>query len=297
MRGGPWRPLAVALAALAGVGAWHWWRTNDVGYPQGSVSVRSSVATEAWSLHAVEHARSDSVAVKWLVRGAAPADVVDMSWYFYVAVGFGEVVLIDAGTDRFHDEPEGPLARKWSVARSRSVPAALASLGLTPDDVTHVILTHHHWDHVDGVVHLAKAVAHMPKGEWNMLIKHAHGELRAALDAMQAGGGYRGFTKTPHSPLDGLTIIETGRHTAHHCAVRVDCPDGPRIISGDGAYLFRNIEQGVAITATKSPKRNVADLKALVRDAGPSGVVLPGHDPQIFERFPSGVDGIARLCP
>src|SRR5262249_18434365 len=45
-----------------------------------------------------------------------------------------------------------PFAR-FEVAAGQELPAALAEAGLSIDAVSEVVLTHHHGDHVDGLVH------------------------------------------------------------------------------------------------------------------------------------------------
>jgi N-acyl homoserine lactone hydrolase len=46
-----------------------------------------------------------------------------------------------------------PFAR-FDVMGEHELPGALAAAGLSVDDVAEVVLTHHHGDHVDGLVHL-----------------------------------------------------------------------------------------------------------------------------------------------
>ena len=46
-----------------------------------------------------------------------------------------------------------PFAR-FEVSREQELPAVMAASGLSVDDVSEVVLTHHHGDHVEGLVHL-----------------------------------------------------------------------------------------------------------------------------------------------
>src|ERR1700720_935529 len=50
-----------------------------------------------------------------------------------------------------------PFAR-FGVAPGDELPAAMAAAGLSLGDVSEVVLTHHHGDHVDGLVHLRSRV-------------------------------------------------------------------------------------------------------------------------------------------
>src|SRR6059058_276754 len=46
-----------------------------------------------------------------------------------------------------------PFAR-MEVTREQELPAAMAAAGLNVDDVSEVVLTHAHGDHIDGLVHV-----------------------------------------------------------------------------------------------------------------------------------------------
>ncbi len=60
----------------------------------------------------------------------------------------GKLILVDTGFDREWDRSEENLRRN-----AESLLSALRSVGLTPDDVDVVFLTHHHLDHM-GNLHL-----------------------------------------------------------------------------------------------------------------------------------------------
>src|SRR5205807_3967064 len=50
-----------------------------------------------------------------------------------------------------------PFAR-FAVSPEQELPGALRAAGLSPVDVHEVVLTHHHGDHVDGIVHVPAPV-------------------------------------------------------------------------------------------------------------------------------------------
>src|SRR5262249_49373398 len=63
----------------------------------------------------------------------------------------GVLRLVDTGdTAAAHDVPFARL----EVTREQELPAAMAAAGLSVDDVSEVVITHAHGDHVDGLVHV-----------------------------------------------------------------------------------------------------------------------------------------------
>lgn len=247
---------------------------------------RALARSDAWHLYAIEVARSEGVAEARLVAGA-PADArVDMSWYFFAALGHGRIVLVDCSSDALARDP-GRRA-SWSVARAAPVTEALARLGLAPADVTDVVLTHHHWDHVEGLARFRRARVHVHALEWARVSER----VRRGV----AGPRLHAFTGRTRRLLEGLSLRVAGRHTSHHTMVELRCADREVVLAGDAAYLYRNLEARRPVAVTADPARNLADLAAAVERVGMQNV-LPGHDPALFARYPSSVEGVAAICP
>jgi glyoxylase-like metal-dependent hydrolase (beta-lactamase superfamily II) len=266
--------------------------------PKPWVDLKAEVARPGRALYAVEYARSRDVPAGKLIAGARGQR--DMSWYFYVVAGAGQVVLIDTGSSVLAD-PEGEERADWRVADAVTLEAALQTVGLGPIDVTDVLLTHAHWDHADGLPKLEHARFHAHRGEWAQLVRSKRARGRAA-ERIEKGGRAATFEQTPHAPLPGIEARELGKHTDHHTAYVVTCRDGRRLaVAGDGAYLYENLERAVPIAVATSAAGNVEDMAGLIRELGPKNV-LPGHDPALFARFsrlsPATAKlAVARICP
>jgi glyoxylase-like metal-dependent hydrolase (beta-lactamase superfamily II) len=246
-----------------------------------------------WALYALEYARSHELPLSELVAGAEPGARIDMSWYFYVAVGNGRVVMIDSGTNSL-TRTDAPERAEFRVQEARTLEATLARVGLRPGDVNDVLLTHHHFDHSDGVPRLVHATLHAQEQEWQRL---ATGKRAAEFRVLEREQRLRTFQGTPAQPLPGIEARVAGRHTVQHTVYVVTCRDGKRVVvGGDGAYTFANLEQGKPITVSKNPLENVREMRALVAEFGKGGV-LPGHDPALFTRFRQLRPGVAQICP
>ena len=251
------------------------------------LDARSAIDAPHWQLFAVEYARSRNLPEWRLVRGAPSGARVDMSWYFFAALGHGRAVLIDVGTDVLAYRSREELRSHWSIERAVTVPEALARIGLTPDDVTDVVLTHYHFDHSGGLAHFPGATVHANAAEWERVPARLRGRFRGErLDLL---------SESPAELWGGLAVREAGRHTAHHLMVEVACATGPVVIAGDAAYLYRNIEEGLPVSITVSRSANTADVARVAEEFGPANVI-PGHDPALFDRYPAGVEGVAAIC-
>ncbi len=246
----------------------------------------------SWRLHAVEFARSEGVPARRLLDGA-DAEPMGMSWYFFVARrarvdGSERVVLVDVGTDRLA-EPRGRGERRsWHVRRAVPVLEALARLGLGAEDVTDVVLTHHHWDHVGALARYPDATVHAHPAEWARVPDALRRPVeRAGRASLRRAGG---------ALWPGFAVRNSGAHTAHQRMVRVECADGPVIVASDAAYLYRNLEEHRAVAVATSAAANLRALDRAVADVG-ADRVIPGHDPAVFTRYRSELEGVAAICP
>jgi glyoxylase-like metal-dependent hydrolase (beta-lactamase superfamily II) len=131
-----------------------------------------------------------------------------------------EVILFDTGLD-----PAG-------------ISAALVASGLTADDVTHVVLTHMHPDHIGGLSDEAGSPT---------FANAAYVAGRAEFDFWAAAGneGFEGkvrpladrmtFLEPGGSPRPGITAVAAFGHTPGHMAFMLDNAGQQMLILGDTA--------------------------------------------------------------
>src|ERR1700727_721378 len=77
----------------------------------------------------------------------------------------GKNILMDAG---FRNDIEG--AKDFGVAGYIRPDSALAKVGLKPGDITDIILSHPHWDHIDGVGLFPNAHIWIQKEDYNYFV-------------------------------------------------------------------------------------------------------------------------------
>lgn len=179
--------------------------------------------------------------------------------------------------------------RKIARAASQEVAAALASVGVRPDEVAIVIHTHLHYDHA-GNNRLFPTARFLVQRE----------ELRYALaptsfDATAYFAPGLGITPdylgTKFDLLDGdaqvaegVRVIGTPGHTPGHQSVLVDTAGGRYCIAGDAVMQFENLERRIPPGIHTSMIDCMASLERIAREAAH---VLPAHEPRLFQRLPA----------
>jgi glyoxylase-like metal-dependent hydrolase (beta-lactamase superfamily II) len=95
--------------------------------------------------------------------------------------------------------------------------------------------------------------------------------------------------------LPGITVYTGGRHTWASQFVGVRTPVGTTVIASDNAYLYENLERRRPIAQTFDSVSNLAAQARMLSLASAPRLVVPGHDPAVFERFPTPGGGVARI--
>jgi len=236
-----------------------------------------------------------------LVAGAAKGPQVDIAftiWPIVDAVS-GRVILVDAGfyRDKFMASWKPQDYVRPSVALQNG-------LNIPPGRVTDIIVTHSHWDHFDGADLFPKATIWIQKAEFDYYLDPA-GTVRnrGGLDAedapmlakLHADGRVRLIDGDDKEILPGIRVYTGGKHTFASQFVGVTTSEGTLILASDNAYLYKNLDNGLAIAQTLDVASNVAAQKRMVQLAGNANRVIPGHDPAVFMRFTLVTPNVARL--
>jgi glyoxylase-like metal-dependent hydrolase (beta-lactamase superfamily II) len=80
-----------------------------------------------------------------LVAAADPTRRIDIAMIYWLVRGRGHTILVDSGFYR----PQ--FFRTWKVQDFQMSAEALGRIRVHPADITEIVLTHIHWDHVDGM--------------------------------------------------------------------------------------------------------------------------------------------------
>ena len=93
----------------------------------------------------------------------------------------------------------------------------------------------------------------------------------------------------------GVSVFTGGKHTFASQYVSVATRSGTVVLASDNAYLYENLERHVAINQTLDAPSNLAAQTRMGTIASLPKLIVPGHDPQVFTRFPAGAKRVARI--
>jgi glyoxylase-like metal-dependent hydrolase (beta-lactamase superfamily II) len=211
----------------------------------------------------------------------------------------GRLLLIDSG--EVATARNVPFAR-FEVSRDQELPSAMAAVGLSPEDVSEVVLTHHHGDHVDGLSHV-RAPVRINDAELQFLGGAFPGVMRRVLrqplpDGFAPepfaldGGPFGAFARSRALSDDGRVVaVETPGHTPGHVSVIcVDDSGGHVMLAGDATDTLEQLKARRADAIGPDPKVHVATLDTILAHCAEHPTVyLPSHDPESAARLAGAI--------
>ena len=252
-----------------------------------------------YEIYALRYATLPAFPVADLVAGADPARKLDLAMMVWLVRGNGRNILVDAGF--YHDH----FFKEWQLSDFIKPSDALKPLGLKPEDITDVVITHMHWDHSDGMDLFPNARIWIQKDELQFYAgeawqsKDTHGGIDVddvlTLVKLNTQGKVGLVNGDAQEILPGITCYTGGRHTYASQYVGVNTSAGTVVLASDNMYLYENLEKHLPIAATFDAVSNLHAQDRMKQLAANPTLIIPGHDPAVMTKFPNPVPGIAKI--
>ncbi len=231
-----------------------------------------------------------------------PEDVHDgpmpMDYFVWAAVGKTRTFIVDMGFSR-----ETAERRKHNIHRCPA--EGLRLLGIDPNQVEDVIVTHMHWDHAGNFDKFPKARFHVQEAEmryitgsdvyWKgykagVMVEDVCGLIRHLyVDRVVFHDGAAELAP-------GISVHFVGGHTRGHQIARVWTRRGWVVIASDAAHYYANMEDRNPFPAVYHVGENLQSFDTAYDLAESPDHVIPGHDPLVMQRYPAPapeLEGIA----
>jgi N-acyl homoserine lactone hydrolase len=171
---------------------------------------------------------------------------------------------------------------KFSIDREQEIDKQLLKIGINPNHVKAVVLTHLHLDHVDGLRHFPKAKVIVNKQEW----KNPFGDLPKLYpewfkpELIELDEKYQNFDHAFYlTDFKDLIAIHNPVHTLGSISVVLKTDDFDFAFAGDICYhqdqLINNSYAGIN-TGDIAARDTYSKFKTLAKTS--KLVFLPSHD-------------------
>jgi len=252
-----------------------------------------------YEVYALSYGVFPDFPVSALLAGADKTRKIDLQMMVWLIKGpGGKNILVDTGC--YHDS----VIKGKGIKNLIKASEAVAKLGLKPEDITDVIISHMHWDHADGMDLFPNARIWIQKDEyvyytgaaWQSDGKHGGIEPDDVLTIVRLNTEHKvNLVEGEREIIDGIKVYTGGRHTFASQYVSVRTASGTAVIASDNMYLYENLEKHAPIAQTFDADSNLKAQDRMRQIASRPDLIVPGHDPAVFVKFPQPGNGVARI--
>jgi glyoxylase-like metal-dependent hydrolase (beta-lactamase superfamily II) len=266
-----------------------------------------------YSIWVLEYGYTTEFPKSVVINGAHNQGTLKFSYAYVLIKGRGCVAMVDVGFDNTAYGKE--LNDRFGVENWHSPHNVLSGCGVTPEDVTHVFVTHAHFDHFGGADLFPNATFFIQEQElakwvWAMALDRRFRWLTAAIDPsdimravnLARMGRLVCVEGVREDVLPGIDLYPAhDTHTAGSQYVLVR-NDGKRqtqdgwILAGDLVYRLENLvgtEEGdpsyvpIGLATGSQTKLLLTTHEMLGKVGGEAKRVIPVHEARLKDIFPS----------
>lgn len=268
------------------------------------ISITVNAQTPNYEVYALKFASAfegKPFPLSYLVLNPPEKEMGQADFIFWLIKGNNKNILVDAGFLKDVEE-----AKDYGVLNYIRPDSILLRLGLNATDVTDIILSHPHWDHMDGVDLFPNAHVWMQKEDYNYFVgaawqKDGGGDFNKRdvrkIVELNLNGKFTLVDGDNKEIIPGIKVYTGSRHTFNSQYVFVKSGQDKIILASDNVYMYYNLDhlKSAPVDATFDTTAYVqamVRMKSLVSDIR---FIIPGHDDLMFSRFPQIAEGIVKI--
>jgi glyoxylase-like metal-dependent hydrolase (beta-lactamase superfamily II) len=235
---------------------------------------------------------------QFFTAGRGVGEAFDVPVPFFLMEHPEGYVLFDTGNAREvidrKEEHWGDVVAAYDPVMTEEewVVSAIAKVGVHPEDVKYVILSHLHLDHAGGVGHFPKARYIVQREELHFAyvpdfyMKGAY--IRKDFDKPVDWFILEGWQDDGFDVFgDGkIKVLFTPGHTPGHQSVLVNLQnEGSFLLTGDSCYTQENLNEDVLPGLVADPRATVKTMQRIRMLKDRNVAVVTGHDPVAWQTF------------
>jgi len=216
------------------------------------------------------------------------SEAADLDFYVWLVRDGSRRILVDTG---FNEAAAKQRSREIKINPADM----LARLGVAPDSIDDVVITHLHYDHAGNLDRFPKARFHLQDREMAFATGRCmcHGLLRHPFSVEDVTLMVRHvyhervvFHDGEGVVAPGVTLHRVGGHSDGLQVVRVETARGPVVLASDATHYYANMQRRNPFPIIYNVGDMMEGWKVVEQLAGDPDRIIPGHDPKVRELYP-----------
>jgi len=269
-----------------------------------SASEASSQEVPSYELYAISYGRAaETIPLSSVALGADPTQTLTINcMIWFLKSSDGRNILIDTGF--LGDSPHFQTYPLPIIDYLRP-DSALARLGIQAQDVTDIILTHVHWDHADGLSLFPNARVWIQRAEYEYYTGDAWQaeEEPSGIDArdmiqlveINTQGRLRFIEGDGQEIYPGITALTGPKHTFSSQYLGIETGGETVVLASDNLVAYGAFGLQFPPSLSLEPTADPIAHQRMRAIASSIDLIIPGHDTEVFDRFPNPAEAVARI--
>lgn len=252
------------------------------------------MSDDVYEVYAIKYGEVDKRRPDLFIGGDPHDTTIPLVFYVWAIVGAQRTVILDTGFDEARSR-----ARQRRI--TRPVREGLAAIGVDPEAVGDVIISHLHWDHAGNDGLFPNARYHLQDCEMEFATGRCmcHGHLRATFEAddvtamvRRVFAGRVAFHDGADEIAPGIAVHKIGGHSKGLQSVTVKTRRGVMVLCSDASHYYAHINEGRVFPIVYNVGDVLQGYETLKRLAPSPNHLVPGHDPLVLDLYPAARPGL-----
>jgi len=249
---------------------------------------------DSYEIYAIMYARLSRRSPDNFLGGDPHNTDMPLNYYVWVISNKSRVIVVDTGFDQ-------QSAAKRNREIVRPVEEGMRALGIDPQKIDDVVITHMHYDHAGNLPLFPNARFHIQDTEMDYvtgrcmchdIMQHPY-EPDHVVHMVRCVFDHRvQFHDGSAEVAPGIEVHHIGGHTKGLQSVRVKTEKGWVVLASDASHFYAHMEQNRAFPIVYNVADMLEGFNTLRKLATSPQHIVPGHDPLVMDRYPVARPGM-----
>jgi glyoxylase-like metal-dependent hydrolase (beta-lactamase superfamily II) len=181
----------------------------------------------------------------------------------------------------------------------------LLRVNVKADEITDLIITHPHFDHIGGIQLFSKATVWMQKNDFLYFVGDAwqKGGNHNALDKkdvrniieVNLEGRLRLVNGDSVEIIPGIEAFTGSKHSFENQYLLINAHTDKVLLASDACWFYYNLDRLLSVPLVMDANAYINQLKRMKTLISDPELIIPGHDRLVLSKFPQVAEHVVKI--